>query len=190
MTVSELIADLQEFEEWRDIEGYEWVYQISSFGRIKSLERIDNNNHLVKERILKQSIKNTGYMGVYLYSNRIGKSKLVHRLVAQAFIPNQYNKPVVNHLDEDKTNNNVNNLEWVTAKENINYGTGIDRRAKSISIPIKVIYQDNTYEIWQSASLFAREFGNGVDKRYISSVLKGKMKSHLGLRFEYAEVSS
>ncbi len=96
-------------EIWRDIQGYEGLYQVSNFGRVKSLKT---------NRILKGSQINSGYLEVVLCKNKIHKHLLVHRLVAQAFIENSNNKKEVNHIDGDKQNNNVINLEWVTRSEN------------------------------------------------------------------------
>ena len=113
-------------EEWKSIPGYEGLYEVSSYGRVKSLERYKSNNggiQLIKEKILKPHNTKKGYLTVQFH-NKIFK---VHRLVAQAFIPNPDNLPMVNHKDEDKTNNNVDNLEWCTAKYNSNYGTSIER---------------------------------------------------------------
>lgn len=102
-------------EIWKDIEEFNGKYEISSYGRLRN----KTSKYVLKPR------KN--YKG-YLDINICGKTKLIHRLVAQAFILNQDNKPQVNHIDEDKTNNNVVNLEWCTAKENSNWGTRNDRR--------------------------------------------------------------
>lgn len=113
-------------EEWRSIQGYEGLYEVSSYGRVKSLERYKSNNggiQLLKEKILRPHNTKKGYLTVQLRNKRF----TVHRLVAQAFIPNPDNLPQVNHKDEDKTNNNVTNLEWCTAKYNSNYGTAIER---------------------------------------------------------------
>lgn len=115
-------------EIWKDIEGYEGLYQISNLGRVKSLEKYVNtaikNNTKVKrkEQILKQYNKN-GYLQVTLTHNNKRKYFGVHRLVANAFIPNLNNYPQVNHKDENTLNNCVDNLEWCTAKYNCNYGT-------------------------------------------------------------------
>ena len=106
-------------EIWKDIDGFEGLYQISNLGRVKSLKRkvITKNGHYqgYNEKILKLSKTNRC---VLLCKNGKIFPKLVHRLVAQAFIPNPENKPCVDHIDTDMKNNNVNNLRWVTQKEN------------------------------------------------------------------------
>ena len=109
----------EEKEVWKDIAGYEGLYQISSLGNVKSL----NYNRTKKERILTPGKRGSGYLFVCLC--KVGKSKKfnIHRLVGDAFIENPKNFPQVNHIDEDKTNNCVDNLEWCTAKYNMNFGT-------------------------------------------------------------------
>lgn len=114
-------------EEWRPIEGYEGVYEVSSYGRVRSLDRYDSNNHFLKGRILKLCADKYGYLNVGLSLGNKEKKYKVHRLVAEAFLPNPDNLPQVNHLDEDKTNNRVDNLEMCTAKYNSNYGSRKDR---------------------------------------------------------------
>ena len=124
-------------EEWRDIKGYEGIYQVSNLGRVKSCERdvhfIKNTGtHFTKhyrERILSPNLSTPGYLTVMLYKdNRNGGPKQskrcqIHILVAQAFIPNPDNLPQINHKDEDKKNNCVDNLEWCTRQYNMKYGT-------------------------------------------------------------------
>ena len=105
-------------EEWRDVVGYEGLYQVSNFGRVKSLPR---NGTVNMVRILRPNIKKTGYINYALQKNNALKTFLAHRLVAQAFMPNPDNLPQVNHIDGDKTNNRVDNLEWCTQLENIRH---------------------------------------------------------------------
>ena len=113
-------------EIWKDVVGYEGLYQVSNKGRVKSLDRYANNNGTLQfrpERILKQNIQNAGRSkrcAVALSKNGKVTRIRVHRLVAEAFIPNFENKPFIDHIDTDSTNNVVENLKWVTAKENSN----------------------------------------------------------------------
>lgn len=111
-----------EKEIWRDIKNYEGLYQVSNIGRVKSLERMFINKRgrkqHIKERILKPGTNHNGYFYVSLSDDR-GKAKgfLVHRLVCEAFHENPKDKPCVNHIDENKTNNTATNLEWCTRKQ-------------------------------------------------------------------------
>ena len=116
-----------EKEVWNDIQGYEGLYQVSNLGRVKSL----NYNRTGKECILKYGINTDGYLYVILSKNCICKNRTIHRLVATAFIDNPDNLPYINHKDENKLNNRVENLEWCTAEYNSNYGTGIARGLKT-----------------------------------------------------------
>ena len=113
-------------EIWRDIKGYEGIYQISNFGRVKSVERIATNNkhggvRIIKEKILTPNDNGNGYKIVCLRKPKQRKNFYMHRLVATAFIPNPKNLRYVNHKDYNKSNNNVTNLEWCTQKENIQH---------------------------------------------------------------------
>ena len=114
-------------EEWRPIEGYEGLYEVSSYGRVRSLDRYvkysNGRIHLYKGKVLSPIKDTDGYLKVNLYCNGKNKKCLVHRLISQAFIPNPLGLPQVNHRDEDKSNNSIDNPEWCTAKYNINYGT-------------------------------------------------------------------
>ena len=114
-------------EIWKDIEGYEGIYQVSNFGRVKSCERIIQNSSTlsgiqrIKERILINHIKGNGYHSVSLCVECRKHDFYIHRLVASIFIPNIENKNEVNHIDGNKSNNHVENLEWVTSKENVRH---------------------------------------------------------------------
>ena len=122
-------------EIWKNIQGYEGLYQISNLGRVKSL-------HYNKEKILKPNKYGAGYYGVALSKNNKHKRYSIHRLVAIAFIPNPNNLPQVNHKDEDKTNNRVDNLEWCTNEYNMNYGTRNERANEKISETVRKKFEN------------------------------------------------
>lgn len=109
-----------EFEVWKNIENYDETYQVSNTGKVKNKK---------KETVLQPFDDGSGYMKVTLYTNGFGKDFLLHRIVAQAFIFNSENKSYVNHLDGNKKNNNVNNLQWVTSAENLKK-TDVQRKMK------------------------------------------------------------
>lgn len=122
-------------EEWRDIPCFEGFYQVSNLGRIKILEkrvRIGNNTRIIKERIANPYIRKNGYIKITLYKPSCTKNFFVHRLVAIAFIDNPNNYPIINHKDENPSNNRMENLEWCTYQYNNTYGTCRQKRAKSI----------------------------------------------------------
>lgn len=102
-------------EEWKDIKGYEGLYQVSNKGRVKSLK----NKGVDRECILKV-VTNRGYLQVRLCKNSNVKTLKIHRLVAEAFIPNPDNKPCIDHINTERTDNSVENLRWCTQKENMN----------------------------------------------------------------------
>lgn len=106
-------------EVWRDIKGYEGLYQVSNLGQVKRL----GNDRQMREKTLKERKGKSGYLQVLLCKNGKYKAKYVHRLVALAFIPNPNNHKEINHIDENKANNNFKNLEWCNHKYNCNYGT-------------------------------------------------------------------
>lgn len=130
-------------EIWKDIKGYEGLYQVSNYGNVKSLEKINCTNkkylslcYLRKERILKPIKNYRGALRVILAINGKKSAFYIHRLVANAFIPNPDNLPQVNHKDENVKNNKVDNLEWCTAQYNSNYGNRNNKILKHIKKPI------------------------------------------------------
>lgn len=122
-------------EVWKDVEGYEGYYQVSNMGRVRSLDIIDTNGHKHKGKIL-SLCKVDKYYGVYLYKQKHRETHLIHRLVAEAFIPNPNNYPEVGHKDErnlknsNTCNNRVDNLEWTTSKDNCNMPQRKERLSK------------------------------------------------------------
>ena len=122
-------------EEWKDIKGYEGLYQVSNKGNVRTLEHtvVDKlgRTKLVKGRNLKIHTYPNGYKDVMLQHKGVAKRYLVHKLVAEAFIPNPENFSEVNHKDESRDNNVVTNLEWCSRKYNCNYGSCIEKQRKA-----------------------------------------------------------
>lgn len=116
-TIENLLVEKDQ-EIWKDVLGYEGMYQISSLGRVKSLSRKGGNGSLKKEAFLKPCLEKKGYFRYKLYKNSKALNFLAHRLVANAFIENPLNKISINHIDSIKTNNSIDNLEWVSVLEN------------------------------------------------------------------------
>lgn len=185
-------------EIWKDVKNYEGLYQVSNLGRVKSL----GNNRSRKEKILKPHTTKAGYLMVGLYKNGKGKDFLLHRIVAMEFIPNPNNYPQCNHLDENKKNNCVENLEWCTAKFNINYGTRNEKMAaalkgrkrpeetvKKISAALsKPLLQidpltNKIIKEWESATEVKEKLG--LNNRHISECCNGKLKSSGGFKWSY-----
>ncbi|MDT0703930.1 NUMOD4 domain-containing protein [Mammaliicoccus sciuri] len=181
-------------EIWKDIPGYENFYQVSTFGRVRSFKR-------KKPKILKPALNRCGYLYVAL-SDSISRKKItIHRLVALTFIDNPLNKQQVNHIDEIKTNNNISNLEWVTPKENMNYGTRTERMIKSRetspkwlkeqTIPVVAINIKTGERSYYKSMMEAER--NGFHSGHISDCVRGIKRSHKGYKWfkqsEYKGVS-
>ena len=166
----------------KDIKGYEGLYAITSCGKVWSYRR---------QRFLKASMSKDGYMRVGLHKNGKSRTIEIHRLVAEAYIPNPENKPQVNHKDEIKTHNYINNLEWATNKENMNYGTRIERMKEtkkrngsaSFGKPSKPVYCVELDKIFDSTCQTARELG--LDQGSISKCCNGKLKTCGKLHFRF-----
>ena len=167
-------------EVWRDIEGYEGLYQVSDQGRVKSLGRKWRKS----ERILNPVVRHDGYVVVGLYSGGKPKTFKVHRLVCEAFHENPDNKPQVNHINEIKTDNRACNLEWCTAEENTNFGTRTERSGKAQSKPVAQYAQDGELiKIWQSTREVERQ--TGFRHGYICQSANGKRKQAYGFIWKY-----
>lgn len=173
--------DLFMKELWKDIEGYEGTYQVSNLGMVKSLDRLTTDNRRLKGKLLAKT-NSKGYIKVTLTNKNKSDNRDIHRLVAQAFIPNPENKPQVNHIDEDKTNNIVYNLEWVTAKENMNHGTC--RKRSSLKQSIKIVCV-TTGKVYNSIADASRDLN--LNSGTISKIINGKMKQTKGFTFKYKE---
>ena len=176
-------------EIWLPIEGYENLYEVSNLGRVRRLESVVNgkagSKRKVPGKILKPRANKNGYLMIRLSKNSIYRPCYLHRLVSSAFIPNPDKKFQVNHLDEDKTNNTVENLEWCTAKENVNYGTRNKRTAEKLQKPVLCVELN---QIFPSLNEAARQLG--LSKGNISNVLAGRYKTTGGYHFEYAETKT
>lgn len=149
-------------EEWKPIEGFEGIYEVSNLGRVKSLKRITDEIHHIPCKILKPTTNKDGYVRVGMRKNKKQFSKTVHRLVAEAFIPNPNNLPEVNHLDGNKQNNRAENLSWCTAKQNQKHslemglrraselnGGGVIHVTKEVNDKINKIVQETGLAKWE-----------------------------------------
>ena len=185
-------------EIWKDIAGYEGYYQVSNLGRVKSLDRYvattgnPSGERLIKGKIKKQTLRccrgDTGYYYVTLNKNNISKLYLVHRLVAKAFIPNIDHLPCINHKDENKINNCVDNLEWCTIAYNNSYGTARERSGNKLSKSVLKFDLDGNF-IKKYESLVTASNEEGVSKGNLENVCihrNGKLTLN-GFIFMYEE---
>ena len=171
-------------EIWKEIEGANGMYQVSNLGNVKSFTRIK------KGGLLKPGRYSNGYLFVHFAKDTDKKgerhSYLIHRLVAQAFLPNPDGLPQVNHKDENKTNNRVDNLEWCTHLYNQNYGTKNQRIGEKNKISNgKPVYCIELDRVFCSAAEAARFVGRNPTN--VSVVCRGKEKSCAGYHWKYVE---
>jgi len=164
-------TECREGEVWRDITGYETLYQISNYGRVKSLA----NSNSRQEKILKQQFQRDGYMRVTLYKKGLKRKRFsIHRLVAMAFIPNPFGKEQVNHQNGDKLDNRLSNLNWMTSKENIAHAheKGLIRQNKN---PVIATHLDTGEQrLFKSQQEASKELG--VYPKNVSNVINGRIK--------------
>lgn len=157
-------------EIWKDVPGYSGMYQVSNLGSVKSFM----NQYGHGERIIKGETTKTGYIQVSLNHKRFK----IHRLVAMAFIPNPDNLPQINHKNEIKTDNRVENLEWCDAKYNINYGSCIERRSVKCGKPVRCV---ETGETFVSCKQAGRDMK--LDFSHIAKCCRGELTQHCGYHF-------
>ena len=172
-------------EIWKDIEGYD-NYMVSNQGRVKSL----NYKHTGKEQVLKPIKHNKGYLMVRIYKNGKSKNFKVHRLVAQAFIPNTENKSFIDHINTDRTDNSVDNIRWVTLKENNNNPLTKEKQVGKIGKlnpnhkPILQFDKNmNFIRKWECAYDVQRELG--FKQSNISNCCNGKRKTSYGYLWKH-----
>lgn len=182
-------------EIWRDIKDYEGLYQVSNLGRVRSVDHYVKHwcggVRLVKGKIIKPCTVSGGYLGVDLCRNNVSKTYLVHRLVAQAFIPNPKNKRCVNHLNKIRTDNRKENLEWCTHKENNNWldhnelVSKAQLNQKSTSKPVKQCTLDGQF-VAEYPSMQEASRQTGICYVSISQCCLGKQKKAGGYVWRYA----
>lgn len=157
----------------KDIKGYEGLYAVTSCGKVWSYKR---------KKFLSQRLDRYGYLIINLSKNGVPKTYLVHRLVAEAYIPNPLGLPQVNHRSENKTENHINNLEWISAKDNVNYGTRNERAARANSKPVHCVELDRVFPSMKAAGEELH-----IDSQNISACIKGRAKTSGGYHWELAE---
>ena len=163
--------------KWKPIIGFEGRYLVSDSGQVWSLRG---------GRALKPTIDKYGYEKVALYDGRKGNHRTVHRLVAQAFIPNPNNLPTVNHINEDKTDNRVNNLEWASIADNDNHGTRNERMANTkCKLPVEQILPDGTTIEYKGVKDAHRK--TGINRCCIALCCKNIRKTAGGYEWRYVD---
>ena len=162
---------MSEGEVWRDVHGYEGLYKVSDKGNIYSVRRLNSRGYKCGGRVLTPTYNENGYLIIGLCKNGIKKSKRVHRLVAEAFVPNHNSYLEINHKDENKTNNNVENLEWCTREYNMNHGTRNARASQTQSKKVKAVNVESGEVL---IFISVREAGNkGYDQGNVSRACRG-----------------
>lgn len=174
-------------EKWLPVVGYEGLYEVSNYGNVKRLPIIQTTAKGVKRRLkghLVPIYKKARYLYCDLTSNRTTKHHRVHRLVAEAFIPNPKKLPEVNHKDENKENNHVNNLEWCDRLYNARYGHGREKVAKALGKPVEQYdLSGNFIKEFPSISQCARQTGYNIS--FLSNCCNGKYKQAYGFVWKF-----
>lgn len=175
-------------EEWKDIKGFEGLYQISNLGRVKSLKRLKKNNNgtqEVNERIRKLTPDKDGYFNVCLSKEDIHYQKKVHKMVADAFIPNPDSLPVINHKNENKNDNRKENLEWCTVRYNTLYGEGMKKMAVKQGRSVYQILDGNVVNEYYSTGEASRQ--TGIPQPNIYKVCCGERHTAGGYEWRFKD---
>lgn len=180
-------------EKWKDVIGYEGLYQISNHGRVKHLTQIHKNRfgECTKQEHIVGYKGSNGYMYVVLHKNNKPHTVTIHSLVAKAFIPNPNGYDCINHKDETRDNNIVENLEWCDKSYNNNYGTIKERRSiimnahPSTSKKVVCTQKDGKEVFYPSARFAAKQLG--INPSNIINCCNGKQKTCKGMKFSYIE---
>jgi len=175
-------------EIWKDIPNYEGLYQVSNLGRVKSLDRFVNSKHnyqRIKGKILKLRVSNQGYIQAFLSKDGHVKGFLVHRLVGFCFFDKREYNQCINHIDSDRTNNNLNNLEWVTYSENrahgVKDGNVFSRRVVMMDLNGRKIRE--FYSIAEAVS-------KGFSRACISDIINGKKKTDIHKGYKWVSLEN
>ena len=194
-------------EIWKDIEGYEGLYQVSNFGKVRSLDRYNSRGCWIKGCILEPT-NCKGYLQIVLFLNGQKSYYYIHKIVAKAFLPNPDNKPEIDHINTDRTDNTVwlnedgsinydkTNLRWVSHKENMN--NPLTRKKQSTRLKGKIGHNTpaskiiaqldkngKLLKVWLCAMDAARQ--EGYTQEHISSCCKGTLKTHKGYKWQYID---
>ena len=194
-------------EIWKDIEGYEGLYQVSNFGKVRSLDRYNSRGCWIKGCIIEPT-NCKGYLQIVLFLNRKKNYYYIHRIVAEAFLPNPDNKPEIDHINTDKTDNTVclnedgsvnyekTNLRWVTHTENMNnpltrkkqstrFKGKIGHNTPASKIIAQLDKNGKLLKVWLCAMDAVRQ--EGYTQEHISSCCKGTLKTHKGYKWQYID---
>ena len=194
-------------EIWKDIEGYEVLYQVSNFGKVRSLDRYNSKGCWIKGCILEPT-NCKGYLQIVLFLNGKKSYYYIHRIVAEAFLPNPDNKPEIDHINTDKTDNTVwfnedgsvnydkTNLRWVTHTENMNnpltrkkqstrFKGKIGHNTPASKIIAQLDKNGKLLKVWLCAMDAVRQ--EGYTQEHISSCCKGTLKTHKGYKWQYID---
>jgi hypothetical protein len=190
-------SSMENTENWKPVKGYEGIYEVSDLGRVRSIDRVVADSrgcvHPVKGRIMKTGLHYKGYVRLMLSNGQEREhGHFVHRLVAEAFIPNPDGLPEVNHKDENKANNRADNLEWCTHRANSQYGSRGARigawhlQNSPRRVAINQLTMDGQYiQTFPSQAEAARQVHGSQGT--IASVVGRKKKSAYGYKWEYAD---